>query len=142
MASTYVTATALLFATASNEFTPIVGKPTDDDIFNITKVLYPLLHNLKYDEFIVAGAVNHNLVGLLQLTAIYTAVRGVPFDRPANPGPYDLTIPDDATPVVRNRMEAAHRVLVDDFNTFESAEDGIKAFIMANVKRNMDQTPP
>ena len=53
MASTYATATALLFATASNEFTPIVGKPTDDDIFNITKVLYPLLHNLKYDEFIV-----------------------------------------------------------------------------------------
>jgi hypothetical protein len=73
MASTYTTATALLFATASNEFTPIVGKPTDDDIFNITKVLYPLLHNLKYDEFIVAGAVNRNLVGLLQLTAIYTA---------------------------------------------------------------------
>ena len=133
MASTYATATALLFATASNEFTPIVGKPTDDDIFNITKVLYPLLHNLKYDEFIVAGAINHNLVGLLQLTAIYTAARGAAFARPANPGPYDLTIPDAATSVVRNRMEAAHRVLVDDFNTFESAEDGIKAFIMANV---------
>ena len=133
MASTYATATALLFATASTEFTPIVGKPTDDDIFNITKVLYPLLHNLKYDEFIVAGVDNNNLIGLLQLTALYTASRGHAFTRPNNPGPYDLTIPDDATSVVRNRREAAHRVLVDDFNTFESAEDGIKAFIMANV---------
>ena len=123
----------MLFATASKEFTPIVGKPTDDDIFNITKVLYPLLHNLKYNEFIVAGAIEHNLVGLLQLTAIYTAARGAAFAHPVNPGPYNLTIPDDATPVVRNRMEAAHRVLVDDFNTFGSAEDGIKAFIIANV---------
>jgi len=73
MASTHATATALLLATASNDFTPIVGKPTDDDIFNITKVLYPLLHNLKYDEFVVNGVINHNLVGLLQLVAIYTA---------------------------------------------------------------------
>jgi hypothetical protein len=46
MASTYAIATALLLATASADFTPIVGKPTDDDIFNITKVLYPFLHNL------------------------------------------------------------------------------------------------
>ena len=133
MASTYATATALLIATASTNFTPIVGKPSDDDIFNITKVLFPILHNLKYDEFIVAGVINHNLVGLLQLTAIYTAARGAPFARPINPGPYDLAIPDAATPVVRNRMEAAHMVLVNDFNTFEAAEDGIKLFIQANV---------
>ena len=130
MASTYATATALLFATASNEFTPIVGKPTDDDIFNITKVLYPLL---KYDKFIVASVENHNIVGLLQLVAIYTAARGWRFARPVNPGPYDLTIPDAATPVVRNRMEAAYMVLVNGFNTFEAAEDGIKLFILANV---------
>jgi len=98
----------------------------DDDIFNITKKLYPLLHNLKYDEFIVAGVNNHNLIGLLQLAASYTAARGAPFARLINPGPYDLTIPDNATPVVRNHMEAAHAVLVNDFNTFETAEDGIK----------------
>jgi hypothetical protein len=96
-------------------------------------VLYPLLHNLKYNEFIVAVVINHNLIGLLQLVAIYTAARGWPFARAANPGPYDLTIPDAATPVVHNRMEAAHMVLVKDFNTFEATEDGIKAFIMANI---------
>ena len=123
MASTYATATTLLIATASENFTPIVGKPTDDDIFNITKVLYPLLHSLKYDEFTVAGVQDHNLIGLLQLDTIYTAARGAAFARPANPGPYDLTIPDAATPVVRNQMEAAHMVLINDFNTFEAAEE-------------------
>ena len=133
MASTYATATTLLIATASKNFTPIVGKPTDDDIFNITKVLYPLLHSLKYDEFTVAGVQDHNLIGLLQLDTIYTAARGAAFARPANPGPYDLTIPDAATPVVRNRMEAAHMVLINDFNTFEAAEEGIKAFLLANI---------
>ena len=135
MASTYATATTLLIATASKNFMPIIGKPTDDDIFNITKVLYPLLHNLKYDEFLVVGVENHNLVGLLQLLAIYTAARGALFARPVNPGPYYLTIPDAAFPVVRNRMEAAHMVLVNDFNTFKAAKDGIKLFIMANVNK-------
>jgi len=134
MASTYATAAALL-GPATSDFTPIVGKPTDNDIFNITKVLYPLLHNLKYDEFIVPGVENHNLVGLLQLVAIYTAARGWPFACPANPGPHDLTIQDAATPVVRNRMEAAHMVLVNDFNTFEAAEDGIKLFVIANIDK-------
>ena len=105
MASTYATATTLLIATASENFTPIAGKPTDDDIFNITKVLYPLLHSLKYDEFTVAGVPDHNLIGLLHLDTIYTTARGAAFARPANPGPYDLTIPDAATPVVHNRME-------------------------------------
>jgi len=76
MASTYATATTLLIATASKNFMPIIGKPTDDDIFNITKVLYPLLHSLKYDEFTVAGVQDHNLIGLLQLDTIYTAARG------------------------------------------------------------------
>jgi len=144
MASTYATATTLLIATASENFTPIVGKPTDDDIFNITKVLYPLLHGLKYDEFTVAGIQDDNLIGLLQLNTIYAAARGGAFVRPANPGPYDLTIPDDATPVVRNRMEAAHTVLINDFNTFEAAEDGIRnqGLPIGRHRRNMAQTPP
>ena len=133
MASTYATATTLLIATASVNFTPIVGKPTDDDIFNITKVLYPLLHSLKYNEFTVAGVQDDNLIGLLQLDTTYAAASGGAFARPANPGPYDLTIPDAATPVVRNRMDSAHMVLINDFNTFEAAKEGIKAFLLANI---------
>ena len=131
--ATYATTTAVLFAKAADDFVKIIGQPTDDDIFNMTKVLYPLLHNCKYDEFVTAGIINHNLIGLLQLIAIYAAARGEAFPRPNNPGPYNINIPDDATPVVRNRMEAAHTTLVNDFDVFEAAEDGIKLFIQSTV---------
>jgi hypothetical protein len=99
----------------------------------MTKVLYPILHNAKYDEFVVAGVYNHNIIGILQLAALYISARGEPFPRPTNPGPYDLNIPDNATSVVRNRMEAAHNTLVDDFNVYEAAEDGVKLFIQNNI---------
>ena len=131
--ATYATTTAALFAKAADDFVKIIGQPTDDDIFQMTKVLYPILHNCKYDEFVVAGVFNHNLIGLLQLIAIYTATRGEPFPRPQNPAPYNINIPDDATPVVRNRMEATHTTLVNDFDVFEAAEDGIKLFIRTVV---------
>jgi hypothetical protein len=131
--ATHATALAALLAKASIDFTPIVGQPTDNDIFNITKALYPLLHNAKYDKLVVAGVNNHNIIGLLQLAATYAAARGEAFPRPLNPGPYDLTIPDNATSVVRNRMEAAHNTLVSDFNVYEAAEDGIKLFIQDNI---------
>lgn len=131
--ASHATTTAALLAKAADEFTSIVGQPTDDDIFNITKVLYPILHNAKYDEVVVVGVNTHNLIGLLQLDATYTAARGEAFPRPPNPGPYDLTIPDNATSVVRNRMEAAHNALINDFNVYEAAEDGIKLFIQDNV---------
>ena len=42
---------------------------------------------------------------------------------------YDLTIPKDATPVVRNKMEAAHTALINDFNTFTAADPGVVKFI-------------
>jgi hypothetical protein len=71
---------------------------------------------------------------LAQNNATYTAARGAPFARPGNPGPYGMTIPDNATAVVRNRREAAHMVLVNDFNAFEAAEEEIKTFIYATVK--------
>ena len=64
MASTYATATTLLFTTAAGNHPPIIGQPTDDDIFALQKKLYPLLHNLKYDEVVVPGVNNHNLIGL------------------------------------------------------------------------------
>ena len=134
MASTNATATTLLFTTAAGNHPPIIGQPTDDDLFALQKKLYPLLHNLKYDEVVVPGVNNHNLIGLAQNAATYTAARGAPFPRPANPGPYDMTIPEDATPVVRNRMEAAHTVRIHDFNTYEAAEEGIKTVIYATVE--------
>jgi hypothetical protein len=70
--ASYATATTLLFTTAAGNHPPIIGQPTDDDLFALQKKLYPLLHNLKYDEVIVPGVNNHNLIGLAQNAATYT----------------------------------------------------------------------
>jgi hypothetical protein len=33
----------------------IVGQPTDDDIFKMTEVLYPILHDASYNMIITAS---------------------------------------------------------------------------------------
>ncbi len=107
----------------------------DDDIFKMTEVLYPILHNADYDMITVAGQVNHNLIGLIQHDMSYTAPWTAPFPRPVRSAPYDPNIPDAATPVVRNRMEAAHTTVVSDFKTYTTAKKGVSAFIQAVVDK-------
>ena len=124
----------LLLATAAANFTPIVGQPTDDDIFNIKKVLMPILHNIEYDMAPVAGRALHNLVGLIQPIATYVATWTVAFPIPVRLPTYDPTIPDAATSVVRNRMEAAHTAALRDYATFLAAEKGTSLFIRAVVE--------
>ena len=126
-------AISALLAKAAESHPRISGQPTDDDIFKMTEVLYPILHNAKYDMIVVPGHINHNLVGLIQHTTSYAATWGAPFPRPLRPPPYDTHIPDDATPVVRNRMEAAHATVVSDFEVYNAAEEGTSAFIRAVV---------
>ena len=49
------TAITLLLAKATEEFPHIIGQPTDDDIFKIRKALMPILHNIKYVNFVPVG---------------------------------------------------------------------------------------
>ena len=64
-----VAAITLLLAKTMEEFTPIIGQPTKDNIFKICKFLTPILHNIKYANFVPAGGNAHNLVGLIQETS-------------------------------------------------------------------------
>ena len=100
-------AITLLLAKAAEEFSPIIGQPTADDIFKIRKALMPILHKIEYANFVPAGGNAHNLVGLIQETLAYVANWNAAFPRPARPAPYDITINDNATNVLKNRMEAA-----------------------------------
>jgi len=59
------TAITLLFAKATEDFTRMIGQPTDDDIFNMREVLMPILHNIKYANFVPPGGNAHNLVGII-----------------------------------------------------------------------------
>jgi hypothetical protein len=127
-------AITLLLAKATEEFPRIIGQPTDDDVFRIREALMPLLHNIEYANFVPAGGNAHNLVGIIQETAAYTADWNAPFPRPARPPPYDINIADDATNVVKNRMEAAHRTLIEDHNAYIAAEKGTSTFIQTVVE--------
>ena len=69
-----------LFAMAASAFQPIVGQPSDDDFTALREVLYPLLLDIPYDE---DGS--HNLIGLIEPRASYTATWGIPFPIPAQP---------------------------------------------------------
>jgi hypothetical protein len=122
-----------LLKKAAESHPHISGQPTDDDIFKMTEVLYPILHNADYDMITFAGQVNHNLIGLIQHDMSYTATWTVPFPRPVRPAPYDPNIPNAATPVVRNRMEAAHATVLSNFKTYTAAKKGVSAFIQVVV---------
>ncbi len=124
-----------LLEKAAESHPHIIGQPTDDDIFKMMEVLYPILHNTDYDMITVAGQVNHNLIGLIQHDVSYTAIWTAPFPRPVRPAPYDPNIPDTATPVVCNRMEAAHATVVSDFETYTATKKGASAFIQAVVDK-------
>ncbi len=88
-----------LFATAAASFTPIGGQPTDDDLTALRDVLYPLLLDIPYDD---QQGGTHNLIGLIEPTASYTATWGAAFPIPERPPAYP-PIPDDATAVVRGQ---------------------------------------
>ncbi len=116
-----------VFATAAAAFTPITHQPTDDDLVALRDVLYPILLDIPYDE---DG--QHNLIGLIEPMASYTATWGAPFPIPACPPAYPA-IPDDATAVVRARREAQHAIRVRDFALYEAAERATAKFIRDNV---------
>ena len=108
-------AITLLLKEATEAFTPIEGKPTDDDILAIRKNLLPLLMDIPYD---LLGGV-HSLTGLITEATTYAAEHGnFAFVRPTRLPLYDANIPDNATTVVRVKLETAHKALVDDYASF------------------------
>ena len=84
----------------------------------------PLLPELEYD---MIGP--PNLIGHIQETTAYMAHWHQAFAWPTCPTNYDTSIPDAATPVIRNHMEAAHTALLNDYATFIAAKRGVVKFI-------------
>jgi hypothetical protein len=91
-----------IFATMATTFPPFTGQPTNDDLTALRNVMYPLLLDIPFD---MDGA--HNLIGLIEPTASYTATWGTPFPIPPRPPAYPA-IADDASAVIRTRREAKH----------------------------------
>ena len=68
---------ATLFTEASELFTSIVGQPTDADIHELRKVLFPILLDIPYD--MAEG--KKNLVGLISNDTDYNTDYGLSFVR-------------------------------------------------------------
>ena len=118
-----------LFALASENFPRITGQPSDDDLNEILLVVRPLLHNIEYD---MAGP--QNLVGLVENPTAYATTWGQPWANPPRPTAYDTNIAEDASRVVLNCMEAAHRVLIKDHAIYLAAEKAVAKFIRDAVE--------
>jgi len=129
-----------LFAEASESFSRISGQPSDDALNEILLVVRPFLHIIEYD---MAGP--NNLVGLVDNVTAYTTTWGQAWVNPPRPASYDPNIDEDATRVVQNRMEAAHRVLIADHAIYLAAEKAVAKFIRDAVEetyyKDLDLAP-
>ena len=126
------TSLALALATATSAFLPIAGQPNDDDLVRINNALAPILQKVTYDR--AQGA--QNLWGLIADADRYLHHYGpAAFVRPAaRPAVYDPDIDEGASRVERTRAEAAWAALLQDYEAYEAAEAGVKAFIVTVVE--------
>ena len=119
-------AITLLLKEATEAFTVIKGKPSEDNILDIRKTLFPLLMDIPFD--LVGGV--HSLTGLITKTATYGANHGnAAFVRPARLPLYNSTIPDNAITVQRVKLKTAHKALFDNYARYKAAEGRVARFL-------------
>ena len=117
------------FSNSLDNFEPIVGQTSDSDLTRLQEAVAPLLLHILYDE---TGAV-HNLIVLIWPEAAYVARYGEVFPKPARVGVDDKTIDNDATPVIHERTEVAHKSKRTDRATYKTARRETTQFVLAVV---------
>ena len=117
------------FAHALDKFEPITGQPSDTDLTRLREAVAPLLMQIPYDE---TGAV-HNLISLIRPKSAYVARYGKAFPEPKRVGANYHNIDDNATAVIRARLEAANKAKRADRATFETVERETTQFVLAVV---------
>ena len=117
------------FVTAIDHFEPITEQPSDTNLTRLWEDVAPLLLQIPYDE---TGG-KHNLVGIIWSKSAYVKRYGEAFPEPKRVGAYNLEINDNATAVVRARLEAAYKARRADRATFETARQETTQFMLAVV---------
>ena len=117
------------FLAALNNFEPITDQPSDSDLTRLREAIAPLLLQIPYDE--TGGT--HNLIGIVRAKPAYLKRYGEAFPEPTSIGSYNLDIDDDATAVVRARLEAAHKERRADRATYDTAQRETTQFVLAVV---------
>ena len=117
------------FSVALDNFDPITDQPSDSDLTRLQEAISPLLLQIPYDD---TGGV-HNLIGIVRAKPVYLKRYGEAFPEPTRVGAYDLDIDDDATSVVRARLEAAHKAWRADRSKYDTARRETTQFVLAVV---------
>ena len=107
----------LKFLVALDYFELITDQPSESDLKRLKEAIAPLLLQIPYDE---TGRV-HNLIGIVRAKPAYLKRYGEAFPEPTRVGAYKLEIDNNATAVVRARLEAAHKARRADRPTYDIA---------------------
>ena len=117
------------FSAALDNFEPITNQPSDSDLTRLQEAIAPLILQIPYDK--TGGT--HNLIGIVRAKPAYLKRYGEAFPEPTRVGAYDLKIDDNATTVVRARLEAAHKERRADRATYNTAQRETTQFVLAVV---------
>ena len=104
------------FLAALDHFEPILDHPSDTDLTRLQEAVARLILQIPYNE--TGGT--HNLIRIIRANPAYLKRYGVAFPKPKRVGDYDLEIDDNATAVVRARLEETHKAWRADRDTFDT----------------------
>ena len=132
MSATKPTDLTLALQKATEVFTAIVYRPTDNDIINIRQLLLPVLMNTNYDEL----TLTHNLSGVILTTKHYEHIykKGAYLILPVITL-YDDTIYKYATRAGVHQAEGKHEAKRSDRQLYKTADNSCKNFIMEVVDK-------
>ena len=122
----------LVLQKATEGFTAILDRPTDNDIINIRQLLLPLFMTTKYDKL----TLTHNLLGVILPSKRYKEVylNGA-YEIPAVIELYDDAIEINATRTEVHRAEGKHEAKRNYRALYETADKKFKNLIMDVVDK-------
>ena len=116
---------------ATEGFTVIVDRPTDNDLIEVRQLLVPVLMKTIYDEL----TLEHNFSVVILPAKLYEHIykKGAYVILPIIPL-YDDNIDKNATRLELNRSEGKHEVRRNDMQLYKTADNACCSFIMAVVE--------
>ena len=107
-----------LFTEASELFAAIFGQPTDANLHELRKVLFPILLDIPYD--LTEG--KQKLIGIISDDTDYNRDYGLSFVRLAQKAAYDDTLTKNANNIIRTKSEAMWKTAISDELLYDVAE--------------------
>ena len=130
MSATKPAELTLVIQKATEGFTFILDRPTDNNLIEIWQLLVPVLMKTTYNEL----TLQHNLAGVILPTERYEQIykKGYYAIPPVIPL-YGDNIDKDATSLEINRAKGKHEARRNNRQLYETADNACRSFIMTVV---------